>query len=229
MESTDPIDWTQFVQQRITLYPEKFGVWGSYSRDLLRMEESRDTARFTDSLTLQLSTAVLCGQTVSEKPQVELSLPATWYQHLKHAAFDWRLSFSSEGASKFKTAWMWLVARTLFWVLDKYMLKRPVKWTTVKAEVTFEQRVLYPELDLPAHAGRPVIYETMDVSYPDALPPWGSRLRSDPSRFLNRHEIASDIYRDPDGQRYGVSLGPDHVLSWLERNGVNVDQLVKRP
>jgi hypothetical protein len=50
------------------------------------------------------------------------------------------------------------------------------------------------------------------------------------SRYMNRHEIASAFYRDPEVNRYisSPNYGPDAVLRWLERQGVNVDQLVRR-
>lgn len=227
MEIPDSVDWTQLVRQMVTLHPEKFGVLGSYSRELLQAEVSRDYSFAIGDLALRLTTSVLCGHVVTEKPQVQLNLPATWWQHLKYEVFGWHsasLAKKDTLGGFHRTVLLW----PAYWLLGKYSAKRPVKWTTVTAEVTFEQRVLYPEIDMPASAGRPVIYETVDVSYPEVLPPWGSRLRSDPSRFLNRHEIASEVFQDPDGQRYGVTLGPDQTLHWLEKHGVNVDQLVKR-
>lgn len=232
MRSEDSIDWSQMMARTIALHPEKFAVMGSFSRDAMEMEVVPGTAatHFANSLMVRLSTSVLCGRTISENPQVKLQLPATWYQHLKYAAFQWRLDFSSEAAGRLNTAWLWVVARTLFLLLDKYMVKRPVKWTEVTADVHFDQHILYPDMDMPAHAGRPVIYEAMDVNF--GYTPFGSNLSSGPSRFMDRHQIASEIYRD-DSQPAGPwgssgSMSPHYMLDWLERHGVNVDQMVKR-
>lgn len=222
---------TQYAQNRIQLNPEKFGLVGAFSREMLMADVSMEPA--TDSLLMRLMTTVMCGSSVSEEPEVVLHYPATPWQHLKRSVFNWRLKFGFRERSKLMTAWLWIVARTLFWVLDKYSLKRPVKWTDVTAKIHFDQRVMYPEFDqMPAAFGRPVIYETISMSYPDVMPEFGSNLRSDPSRFLDRHEIARKVYEDSasvgTNYPYNEPWSPHATLHWLERHGVNVDQLVKR-
>jgi hypothetical protein len=216
---------TAMTRRQIVLNPEKFGVMGTYSREMLRADASADYAFPLDHLALRLVTTVLTGRTIREEPQVELNLPAGWWQHLKHAITDSRLNFL---ASKYLVVFF----LPFYWLFDKYLAKRPVKWTKVTAKIDFSQHILYPEIDAPAQCGRPVIYEEMSVSWPEGLAPYGSNLSSGPSRFMDRHEIASRIMRDPEmyrHPRYGSSgLDPWPVLVWLERNGVNVDQLVKR-
>jgi hypothetical protein len=224
----------EYVRNQIVLHPEKYGVMGSYSMDMLQAQRSEDAMFMFDQLAYRLTTAVLCGRTISEKPEVELSLPASPWHHLKHR-FDWWVSDKNELWEGRTTdcnpatppPWMVLLWPLLV-LFPRWLRKHPVKYTVVKAAVEFEQRILYPEIDAPAQCGRPVIYETLDVHYPGIHPPFGSRLVNDPFRFLNRHEIARQVMQDPDGQRYGVSLGPDQTLMWLERHGVNVDQLVRR-
>lgn len=234
-------EFTQYAQQRIALYPEKFGVMGSYSKELMRCQTAEDMLSYgADMLLMRLTTAVLCGQTISEKPQVELSMPATPWQHLKYRISKRHERLNARWEGQDPDTWAqttpppWVILLWPFLVLfSRWLKKHKVQFTTVTADIEFEQRVLYPEIDAPAHAGRPVIYETLSVNYPYAPPPFGSRLINDPSRFLNRHEIASEIYRDPDINSCGIGgpsyLGvPDLTLRWLERHGVNVDQLVKR-
>jgi hypothetical protein len=223
---------TSLTRQMIQMYPERFGITGSYSREMLRAD-SRIAEHCLDRVMVSLTTSVMCGRTVSEHPQVELNLPASWWQHLKWSVSKWRLSFGFQDRSKLLTAWLWVVARTLFLVLDLWVVRRPVKWTTITASLNFEQRVLYPELDhIPAvPLGRPVIYETLDVHY-DVMPPWGSNVSQEPDRFMNRHEVLAKIAGDAQyGLRGGQFVDIGAVLTaleWLERHGVNVDQLVKR-
>ena len=226
------IDWTAAVQRQFALRPERYAVMGQYAREMLEIAES-PADYMSDTLMVRLSTAVLCGQTVSETPQVELSLPASWRQHLKHKLQEWEYRTERD---LYRTPqwrlppWLWPVRWTAIGV-GKWIGRHPVKWTTVTADVHFEQRVLYPEIDAPVQAGRPVVYETLDISYPGLQPPFGSRLIRNPSRFLDQHEIIREILRDPDANdyRYGaIDVHPVAVMKWLERHGVNVDQLVKR-
>ncbi len=236
--SNPPLDdsaATMYVKKTITLHPEKYGVWGSYSREMLECAPVDGQARMFDQLAYQLTTAVLCSRTVSEAPEVVLSLPASPWQHLKHS-LDWWVSDKNEhwegrhpetGEAVTPHPFLFLLWPILV-LFPKFIKSRPIRYTTVN-QVHFEQRVLYPEINMPASAGRPVIYETADITWPDGFGPFGGgSLIAGPSRFLNRHEIAREMFRDPDAQRYGVSLGPDQALRWLEKHGVNVDQLVKR-
>jgi hypothetical protein len=219
---------TEFAQQRIVLTPEKFGVMGQYSRELLEVSVAEDmTGYMMDTLLMRLTTSVLCGQTISENPQVELAMPASWWQHFKCATGDragqFDLGFSDR--KKWKL-WLWFPYALVFcvlWLLDK----RPVKWDKYTADVHFEQRVLYPEVNVPASVGRQVIYETVSMNLAP-MAPWGSRLLDDPSRFLSRHEIVNAVYADADATSYGQPWSPHATLNWLEQHGVNVDQLVKR-
>lgn len=236
MSNVPPSDFlTDLAHRQIQLNPRKFGILGSYSRELLRAEASEDYVWAMDQVALRLTTSVLSGRTINKDPEVVLNLPASWWQHFKHQA-DWWISNKharfngSEGTPAPWLVFLW----PLFVLFPKFIRKRPIRYTTVTSQVHFEQDVLYPEVDMqmPAHLGRPVIYETINVSYPSVIPPFGSNLNSGPSRFLSQHEVMSEMQRDPEftaqTYRYPMSPNPYAVLQWLERRGVNVDQLVKR-
>lgn len=227
---------TSYAQQRIVLYPEKFGVMGQYSREMLEVNSAVDMmSHGMDSLLMRLTTSVLCGQTISETPQVEISFPDSPWQHVKHRLEEktgrlddrWKGYDPDSGDTVTPPPWMILLWPLLV-LFPKWLKKYPVRWGTRTADINFEQRILYPEIDAPAHAGRPVIYETLSMDFPGLSPPFGSRLVNDPSRFMHVHEIAREIMKDPDLHRFAA--GPDSyvALKWLERHGVNVDQLVKR-
>ena len=229
MEIPDNEDLTNLARQQIVLYPEKFGVMGQYSMEMLNAMTAQDFASFgMDMILVRLTTSVMCGNTVSEKPQIELNLPKNQWQHMRYKLLGWadKTEHMLWNKMTWKNFWM-RVPYALALLLWKWIYKRPVKYSIIKADIDFEQRVLYPEINVPAAAGRPVIYETISVNYPGEQPPYGSRLASDPSRFLDRHEIANAVYHDPNYTTAPISV-PEVTLNWLARHGVNVDQLVKR-
>ena len=219
---------TMYVRQRVMMTPEKFGYVGSFSRELLEAAWDRTGAQalMLDQVLLRLTTSVLCGRAVSEHPEVTLNLPKTWWQHLKWNLQTWRDKQDARWKSEPPP---WMVLLWPFLVLyPRFLVRHPVKWRKITAQVNFEQRVLYPEMDhIPAAAGRPVIYETLDLNW-SATTPWGSGFSTGPDRFLNRHEIIRELYTGPDVYGYIGRGGAEQVLTWLERHGVNPDQLVKR-
>lgn len=222
---------TNYFRNQIELHPEKYGVMGSYSMELLEAQRSEDYMFVFDQIAYRLTTSVLCGQTISETPQVQVSLPSSWFQHLKKTLADkclvgWGTHLDSLRITK-KFYPRALLLMSVLLVIRKTILRKPVQWTKVTADIHFAQRVLYPEIDAPAQMGRPVIYEDTSISWPGVQPPFGGSLQYDPSRFLNRHEIASRVYQDPTYSTAPIIV-PEVTLNWLERHGVNVDQLVKR-
>src|ERR1700679_1880979 len=134
------IDWNNAIREQFALHPEKFAVMGQYARETLDCVEIRDY--MSDMLMVRLSTAVLCGQTISETPQVVLTFPESPWQHFKdrlqkredrtrcdlHRAIGRRL-------------WLWPVYWTAL-IVGKFIDKHPVKWGKVTADVNFEQRIL---------------------------------------------------------------------------------------
>ena len=232
-----PSDYlTGMTRHIMEMRPEKFGVLGAYSREMLRAEASEDYAFALDQLAFRLTTLVLSGQTVSEHPEVTFTYytPDTWWDHVKKALWDWRDKQNRrwEGTGydgQPDTPPPWMILLWPFLVLfPKWGRRYPPRTTPkiVKTTVNFRQAVLYPETDhIPPEFGRPVIYETLDAGAGFGLVPG-------PSRYLNRHELAREIYQNWD-QPHGSwpnagTLTPDYVLRELESLGVNVDQLVKR-
>lgn len=234
MELPGNDDLTNLMREQIVLHPEKFGVMGQYSREMLESMVSNDF--LYDMLLVRLTTSVMCGSTISEKPSVVLNLPKNPWQHVKYRLGQWSDVIENKLWHNvgWKNFWLW-VPYALALLTGKWTYKRRVKYIQVTADINFEQRVLYPEVNAPAVAGRPVIYETLSVNFPGEQPPYGSNLSSDPSRFYDRHEISSMVYRDADERgvglspAYGQPWSPLATFAWLERHGVNVDQLVKRP
>lgn len=232
MKGDPVIDWNSIARRQFTLHPRQYAMMGSYARETL--SASPVAADYlSDMLLLKLTTAVLCGRTVSESPQVEMTVPASWWQHLKHATASWRDSSVSKKNSLggfHRTILLKPVYASLSWLLRKH----PVRYAKMTATIDFRQDVLYPEIDAPPNGGRPVIFEEMNMTpmWEPKTALWGTSLQSDPSRFMDSHEIMSQMQRDPEfhgeNLRYPDSPGPYAVLQWLERHGVNVDQFVKR-
>lgn len=228
-EIPSPDFLSALTRRQVRLNPEKFGVMGTYSREMLEAAASPDMAwAFAmDMLAVRLTTTVLSGRTVSREPQVELNLPANWWQHLKYQVQSWR-NASVEKKDHLGGFHRDVLLVPAYAFLSWFFGKRPVKWTKVTAKIHFEQHILYPEVDAPAQAGRPVIYEEMSISWPDGVSPYGGSLNSSPSRFMNRHEIISEIARSTDPGQLHMGNPAHAAIYWLERHGVNVDQLVKR-
>ncbi len=225
-----------YVFNRITLTPEKFGQVGSFCRSTLQATPTEDHAYMLDQMLVRFTMQVISGKTVTEHPEVTFTWfeYASWWDHLKDALWKWR--------AKMDKRWMgetdlgvppWMVLLWPFLVLfPKWVLRHPGKQTPkiAKTTVDFRQSILYPEFDhVPAEFGRPVIYESLEVNGDGAG--FGLGQGTYDGRFMNKHEIVSEIYRDPEmfrGYPGGAGSEVMGVLLWLERKGVNVDQLVKR-
>lgn len=230
--STD-FPYQEYVQNRITMTPEKFGMLGSYARSTLQAVASEDLAYMLDQQLVRFTMNVMSGKTVSEHPEVTFTynIYASWWQHLKHALSNWRDAMNVRWETE-PTPWMILLWPFLV-LHPKWARRHPVNQTSMLAKTTvdFKQSVLYPEMDyIPPEFGYPVIFETMDMPGTGT----GFGLNTGIGRFMNRHEVMSEYMRDPasapDGYpgSVGSSAYPVAFLSWLERNGVNPDQLVKR-
>jgi hypothetical protein len=237
LTSDFPFSLPDYALNRITMTPEKFGYVGSFCRSTLQVMTDYDKAYAFDQLLVRLTMSVMSGRTVTEHPEVSFTykVPATWRDHLKLALSAWRDRQNArwEGTGrdgKPDTPPPWMVLLWPFLVLfPRWLAKHPAaeRTETAKATLDFRQSVLYPELDyVPAEFGRPVLYETLDCSYPQVTV--AERPDTD-RRFMNRHEIVSEICRDPESSRYSTP-GSDvwATFNWLERHGVNVDQLVRR-
>ena len=226
----------RYVQHQIALTPKNVGYVGSYSRDMLQVEEMRDH-RFGEML-LHFTTKVLSGRTVTETQRASVKVPASWWQHLKKTAGDWHAAWLARPHPSWRLFILPLdiillpLARLVPWFLRRH----PVRYTELAVEVRFTRETLYPGADvsLPSRQfGTPVMWETIELgpAAPDGEP-W--RLEDyGPARFLDRHEIAREVMRDPDlNGSYAASFGdPTPVfgtLEWLKRHGVNVDQIVAR-
>jgi hypothetical protein len=100
----------------------------------------------------------------------------------------------------------------------------PVKWKqrTIPFNFKLTSQVTFPEANIampPDTLGRPVVWETLEFD--------GEELSPGESRFANRHEIVSAIWRECQPSRFGnAEPRPEDVLVWLGRHGVNPDQLV---
>jgi hypothetical protein len=106
-----------------------------------------------------------------------------------------------------------------------------VKMGSLTGTVEIEQDILYPKIDMPASVGMPVIYETINMLpvFEPTTEQWGASLqREDDSRFMCKGEIISAVHRS---DVYGKHRGDEvwAFVDWLEENGVNIEQLVKRP
>ncbi len=240
--ATDQFPYQDYVSNRITMTPEKFGYMGSFMRSTLRAEpDDQYTAAMLDQQLVRFTMQVMSGQTVTEHSEVTFtySVYASWRDHFKQAVQDWRdkqnrrwegTGYGYDGQPDTSPPWMILLWPFLV-LFPRWLKRHPVKWIskTAKTTVDFRQSVLYPEFDhVPAEFGRPVIYETLEVQGIGA----GFGLSRDTyGRFLSKHEIVSEIYRDLEmfrGYPGGVGSEVMGVLLWLERHGVNIDQLVKR-
>jgi hypothetical protein len=239
--TTADFPYQDYVQERVTMTPEKFGWMGSFMRSTLRAEEASDQYRAAmfDQLLVRFTAQVMSGRTVSERPEVTFTYytPDTWWDHVKKALWDWRDKQNRrwegtgyDGQPDTPPPWMILLWPFLA-LFPKWGRRYPPRTTPkiARTNVDFKQSVLYPELDhIPPEFGRPVIYETLTM--PGAG--LGYSVGAGVSRFLTRYEIMNEFMRDPDSAWYDNSLGstahPVKFMDWLERKGVNPDQLVKR-
>ncbi len=248
--ATDPFPLQEYVQNRITMTPEKFGMMGSYCRSTLKAEFVDDQlqARMFDQQLVRFTMNVMSGKTVSEHPEITLTydVPESWWQHFKEAALVWRDKQNRrwEGTGyqgQPDTPPPWMVLLWPFLVLfPRWLRRHPIEYATETAKTTvdFKQSVLYPQTDhIPPEFGYPVIYETLEMAHPgygQTITGIPGSVTPGPSRFLDEYEVMAEFMRDPasaqyDSYRPGSMGGSPHAfLDWLKRNGVNTSQLVKR-
>ncbi len=233
--ATDQFPYQDFVQNRVTMTPEKFGMIGSFCRSTLQAVPAEDHAYMFDQQLVRFTMQVMAGQTVTEHPEVTLTWYefTTWRDHLKDAFGWWADEMEELWSGRRNTPPPWVIPLWPLFVLLPKAIRRwwPVKKTPKLARTTvdFKQSVLYPEFDhVPSEFGRPVIYETLEVQGIGTGIGLGRGTYD--GRFMNKHEIISEYMRDPSSAQYdrGIAGPPIGFLTWLEQHGVNPDQLVKR-
>lgn len=228
----------EFFQRVIQLNPKQVGYVGSYSRDMLRVEE---VDQAFGQMAVRFTTSILSGRTVTEKQRATVKVPATWWQHLKQAAGEAHKAWMRKPDSPWLLFLLPLDILTIVprvYLVPWFLRRHPVKYAELTAEVRFTRDTLYPgaDVELPSDRfGTPVMWEALEIA-PSGRggEPW--RLEDyGPERFLGRHEIAREVFRDPDagnsGYGFGFEITPPAalgVLEWLGRHGVNPDQLVPR-
>jgi hypothetical protein len=230
-----------YFQHQMVLTPKQVGYVGSYSRDMLQVEEMRDRA-FGDVL-LRFTTSILSGRTVTEKQRASVKVPATWWQHLKKTAADWHAGWLGKEHRAWRLFILLLdvIIVPLASLIPWFLRRRPVRYAELAAEVRFSREMLYPgaDISLPHDTfGTPVMYETTEIAPAVAGgEPWGLEDYG-PARFMDRREIAHEILRDAGlaaashaSGLFGGGMDPGSVFGvfeWLGQHGVSVDQLVAR-
>ena len=239
MSEESRISACRAIQRQMQLTPKQFGYVGSYSRDLLQVEEMRDRA--FGEMALRFTTSILSGRTVTDKQRASVKVPASWWQHLKKTAGDWHAAWLQKEHKAWRLSILLLdiIIVPAVALIPWFLRRHPVRCAELTAEVRFSRDTLYPGADVslpPSRFGAPVMYETMEIAPMVAGgEPWGLEDYG-PGRFLNRSEIVSEIFRDPDlcngrGLAFGAGMDPGvvfGVLEWLGQHGVSVDQLVPR-
>lgn len=224
-----------YFQRQIALTPRHVGYVGSYSREMLHVEQDRDHA--FGQMLVRFTTCILSGRTVTDKQRATVKVPASWWQHLKQAAGERHATWMRKPSSP------WLLFLLPFdiltivprvYLIPWFLRRYPVKYAELTAEVRFTRDTLYPgaDVDLPADRfGIPVLYETLEM---ESLAPYGEPWQLEDygsARFLDRHDVAREFFRDADTIRSAAYADPGTVhgiLEWLGQHGVNVDQLVAR-
>lgn len=192
------------TNEQLIMLDKKFqydAVLGEYGRSHLKAKIAPE--RLLGQEVVRFTTQLLTGRTIDKEYPVVFPFPASWWQHFKLACFPG-------------------------WLLRRF----PVRYGRKKAVVKFSQDILYPKADImlpPNQFGHYVLWErawvTGDASGPEP-----------PSRFADRWKIISEMsdwmWRQTNVSYPGVP-GPDRktlgmFLEWLERAGVNPDQLVRR-
>lgn len=226
-----------YFQRQMQLTQKQVGYVGSYSREMLSVDQERDRA--FGQILLRFTTSILSGRTVTEKQRATVKVPATWWQHLKQAAGEWHAAWMRKPDSPWLLFLLPLDILTIVprvYLVPWFLRRYPVRYAELTAEVRFTRETLYPGADVslpPFTFGTPVMWESLEA-VPLGGDPW--RLEDyGPERFLGRHEIAREVFRDPEagnsGYRFGFEVNPPAVLGvleWLGRHGVNPDQLVPR-
>jgi len=227
-----------YFQRQMQLTSKQFGYVGSYSRDLLQVEEMRDRA--FGEMMLRFTTSILSGRTVTEKQRASVKVPASGWQHLKKTADEWHAAWLQKPLSRYLLFWLPLDILTIVprvYFIPWFLRRHPVKYAEIAAEVRFSRDTLYPGADIslpPSRFGAPVMYESVEIA-PLTLngDQWGLEDYG-PARFLSRHELVSEILRAQD--QANASWGSFDitprtvfsVLEWLGEHGVSVDQLIPR-
>jgi hypothetical protein len=233
--SDDLLPGPAYFQRQMVLTPRQAGYVGSYTREMLSVEQDRDRA--FGQMLARFTTCILSGRTVTAKQRATVKVPASWWQHLKKAAGERHAAWMREPSSPWLLFLLPLDILTLVprvYLIPWFLRRYPVKYAELTAEVRFTRDMLYPgaDVDLPSDRfGIPVMYETMEIA-PLALEgdPWTLEDYG-PARFLDRHDIAREFFRDAGTIRSVAYADPGTVhgiLEWLGQHGVNVDQLVAR-
>lgn len=221
-----------YFQRQIRLTPKQVGYVGSYSRDMLQVEEIREQA--FGEMMYRFTTSILSGRTVTEKQRASVKVPASWWQHLKKAAGERHTAWLRKPHSPWLLFILPLDILTIVprvYLIPWFLRRHPVRYAELAAEVRFTRDTLYPGADvsLPSDRfGAPVMWESTEIA---PLAPDGEPWRLEdygPGRFLDRREIAREVLRTPDCSAFGDPRPVFGVLGWLGEHGVSVDQLVAR-
>lgn len=224
-----------YCQRALT--SKQFGYVGSYSRQMLEVEEMPD--RLFGETLYRFTTSILSGRTVSETQRATVKVPASWWQHLKKTAGEWHAKWLAEPHPSWRLLILPLDILTIVpraFLIPWFLRRHPVRYAELTAEVRFTRETLYPGADIslpPDQFGYPVMWETIEHAPTVAGGEQWALEDYGPARFLDRHEIAREVMRDPDlngsyAATYGDPTPVFGTLEWLKRHGVNVDQIVAR-
>lgn len=228
----------EYFRNQVVLTQKQVGYVGSFSRDMLEVEQLTDRA--FGQMMYRFTTSILSGKTVTEKQRATVKVPAGRWQHLKRTAGDWHTAWLRKPHS----AWLlFILPLDLLTIVPRvylipwFLRRHPVKYAELTVEVRFTRDMLYPGADVSvpcSQFGAPVMWESMELG-PSA--PEGVSWQFEdygPGRFLDRREIMHEVMREPDqsaswGMPYGANPAAVlSVLDWLGQHGVTVDQLVAR-
>ena len=226
----------EFFQRVIQLNPKQVGYVGSYSRDMLDVQQAPEVF---GQMAVRFTTSILSGKTVTDRQRATVKVPASWWQHLKQAAGEAHKAWARKPDSPWLLFLLPLDILTIVprvYLVPWFLRRCPVRYAELTAEVRFTRETLYPGADVslpPSTFGTPVMWEALEA-VPLGGDPW--RLEDYGAvRYLSRHDIAREVFRDPDASAarslgYG-GMGPGDVLAvleWMGRHGVNADQLIPR-
>jgi hypothetical protein len=215
-----------FTRTPVVLWPRRVSGpavrLGDYTASSLRAEPGYGP----DEAISRLSAYVLQRRLVGDEQYLEVKHPATWWQHLKLALPGWIGGAIRE--------------------------RRPVRWATARATVTFTKYDTYPRADIiPRELGAPVevdVYEFTRMSHEapseDMVPVIGTTPVSRGREFVTQDYLAWELSRLVDRalirKEPGYFPAPGHtvqssprnavreVLEQLESMGVNTSALVQR-
>jgi hypothetical protein len=236
MPGPDVLPPLAYFQHQIVLIPKQFGYVGSYTRGMLDVEQVQDRA--FGQMMYRFTTSVLSGRTVTETQRASVKVPASWWQHLKRTAGERHAEWIRKPHSPWLLFILPLDILTIVprvYLVPWFLRRHPVRYAEITAEVRFTRDTLYPGADVSLphdRFGVPVMWESLEIApmAPDGEP-WTLDDYGAP-RFVSRHELLGEIYRDTDlinaRGAFGGMITPDGVLDWLGQHGVSVDQLVAR-